>query len=57
MEEFTEQEFGLGKKQRRAHNKKQRGVMKHYLQRVSIEDLEEEFFDDDFDDLTEEGSR
>ena len=49
MEEFTEQEFGLGKKQR--------GVMKHYLQRVSIEDLEEEFFDDDFDDLTEEGSR
>ena len=57
MEEFTEQEFGLGKKQRKAHNKKQRGVMKHYLQMVSIEDLEEEFFDDDFDDLTEEGSR
>ena len=41
------------KAQKRAHNKKQRGQMKHYLQRVSIEDLEEEFFDDDFDDLVE----
>ena len=37
MEEFTEQEFGFGRRQKRAHNKKQRGQMKHYLQRVSIE--------------------
>ena len=27
--------------------------MKNLLKGVSIEDLEEEFFDDDFDDLTE----
>ncbi len=53
MEEFTEEQYGLGRKEKRQHNKRQRGQMKNLLKGVSIEDLEEEFFDDDFDDLTE----
>ena len=53
MEEFTEEQFGLGRRQKRAHNKKQRGQMKHYLKSVSIEDLDEEYFNDDFEDLME----
>ena len=53
MEEFTEEHYNLGRKEKRQHNKRQRGQMKNLLKGVSIEDLEEEFFDDDFDDLTE----
>ena len=54
MEEFTEEYYGLGRKGKRLHNKRQRGQIKNLLKDVTIEDLEEEFFDDEFEDLTEE---
>ena len=54
MEEFTEEHYNLGRKEKRQHNKRQRGQMKNLLKGGSIEDLEEEFFDEEFDDLTEE---
>ena len=54
MEEFTEEYYGLGRKEKRQHNKRQRGQMKNLLKGVSIEILEEEFFDEEFEDLAEE---
>ena len=54
MEEFTEEHYNLGRKEKRQHNKRQRGQMKNLLKGVTIEALEEEFFDDEFEDLTEE---
>ena len=54
MEEFTEEHYGLGRKEKRQYNKRQRGQMKNLLKGVTIEDLEEEFFDEEFDNLTEE---
>ncbi len=54
MEEFTEEHYGLGRKEKRQHTNRHRGQMKNLLKGVTIEDLEEEFFDEEFEDLTEE---
>ena len=54
MEEFTEEHYNLGRKGKRLHNKRQRGQMKNLLKGVTIEDLEEEFFNEDFENFTEE---